>query len=177
LLYTAVLWRYGVGWASLLYGVLISALIVITFIDIDFQIIPDRITLIGIPIGLVTGSFLLPDPFLRTAYLGVRSSLIGAAAGFSFYYLLAYLSIVIIKKEGMGGGDIKMMAMLGAFLGWKAVILTTFLGSLFGSIAGILLMAVKGQGRGLQIPFGPYLALGSVISIFFGEEILKWYLH
>jgi len=161
----------------LLYCFLISALIVITFIDLDFQIIPDRITLAGIPIGLLAGSFLLPDPFLRAAHLGYTSSLIGAAAGFSFYYLIAYLSIVILKKEGMGGGDIKMMAMVGAFLGWKTVLLATFLGSLFGSVAGILIMIIRGKGVSLQIPFGPYLAVGTVISIFFGQEILTWYLH
>lgn len=177
LMYAAVIWRYGLGWGSLFYCFLISALIVITFIDLDFQIIPDRITLMGLPIGLVTGAFLLPDPFLRAVPLGYKSSLIGAAAGFSFYYLIAYLSIIILKKEGMGGGDIKMMAMVGAFLGWKTVILTTFLGSLLGSVAGIVIMVVRGKGGGLQIPFGPYLALGTVISIFFGQEILTWYLH
>jgi leader peptidase (prepilin peptidase)/N-methyltransferase len=177
LMYAAVIERYGLGWDSLLYCFLISALIVITFIDLDFQIIPDRITLAGIPIGLLAGSFLLPDPFLRAAHLGYKSSLIGAAAGFSFYYLIAHLSIVILKKEGMGGGDIKMMAMVGAFLGWKTVLLATFLGSLFGSVAGILIMIIRGKGVGLQIPFGPYLAVGTVISIFFGQEILTWYLH
>jgi leader peptidase (prepilin peptidase)/N-methyltransferase len=84
---------------------------------------------------------------------------------------------VILKKEGMGGGDIKMMAMVGAFLGWKTVLLATFLGSLFGSVAGILIMIIRGKGVSLQIPFGPYLAVGTVISIFFGQEILTWYLH
>jgi leader peptidase (prepilin peptidase)/N-methyltransferase len=177
LMYVAVIGRYGLGWDSLLYCFLISALIVITFIDLDFQIIPDRITLAGIPIGLLAGSFLLPDPFLRATHLGYKSSFIGAAAGFSFYYLIAYLSIVILKKEGMGGGDIKMMAMVGAFLGWKTVLLATFLGSLFGSVAGISMMIIRGKGVSLQLPFGPYLAVGTVISLFFGQEILTWYLH
>jgi leader peptidase (prepilin peptidase) / N-methyltransferase len=176
-LYLAVLWRYGFCWASALYGLLISALIVITFIDIDFQIIPDRITLTGIPAGLIAGSFVLPDPFLRTSSLGFMSSLIGAASGFLFYYLIAYLSIVIMKKEGMGGGDIKLMAMVGAFLGWKAVILTTFLGSLLGSAVGIAIMIGRGKAGSVQIPFGPYLALGACICMFFGQEILTWYLH
>jgi leader peptidase (prepilin peptidase)/N-methyltransferase len=176
-LYFAVIWRYGFGWDSALYCLLVSALIVITFIDLDFQIIPDRITLTGIPVGLVSGSFVLPDPFLRTSALGVKSSLIGGASGFLFYYLIAYLSIAIIKKEGMGGGDIKMMAMVGAFLGWKAVLLTTFLGSVFGSVIGIAIMIGRGKAGSVQIPFGPYLALGAVISLFFGQEILTWYLH
>ncbi len=175
-LYITVMWRYGSGWNTLCYCALISALIVITFIDLDFQIIPDRITLAGIPVGLLAGSFLLPDPFLRSVPLGYQSSLIGAAAAFLFYFLIAHLSIVLIKKEGMGGGDIKMMTMVGAFLGWKTVLLTTFLGSLSGSLAGIILMVISGK-RGLLIPFGPYLALGTVVSLFFGQEILAWYLH
>jgi leader peptidase (prepilin peptidase) / N-methyltransferase len=175
--YLVVFWRFGPEWSSLIYFLLCSALIVITFIDLDFQIIPDRITLPGIPIGLVAGSFLLPDPFLRAENLGFISSLTGAAAGFSFFYIVAFLSIKVLKKEGMGGGDIKMMAMLGGFLGWKAVILTTFLGSLFGSAIGIGLMAFRGRERGSLIPFGPFLAMGAVISLFFGQEILIWYLY
>ncbi|PKL50411.1 MAG: prepilin peptidase [Nitrospira bacterium HGW-Nitrospira-1] len=172
-----VFWRFGPGWNSAIYAMLCSAMIVITFIDYDFQIIPDRITLPGIPLGLVAGSFFLPDPFLRATDLGYMASLIGAGSGFLFFYLIAFLSLKILKKEGMGGGDIKLMAMTGAFLGWKAVILTTFLGSLFGSIIGIGLMVFKGRQKGSLIPFGPFLAAGALISLFFGQEILKWYLY
>jgi len=175
--YLLVFWRFGSGWSSAVYCILCSSLIVITFIDLDFQIIPDRITLPGIPLGLVAGSFLLPDPFLRATALGYRASLLGAVSGFSLFYLVAFLSIKILKKEGMGGGDIKLMAMLGAFLGWKTVILTTFLGSLSGSIIGIGLMAFRGREKGSLIPFGPFLALGALLSLFFGQEILIWYLY
>ena len=174
--YLLVFWRYGLAWSSAIYFVFCSALIVITFIDYDFQIIPDRITLPGIPIGLVAGSFILPDPFLRATSLGLIASVIGAAAGFSFFYLVAFLSLRILKKEGMGGGDIKLMAMVGAFLGWKAVLLTTFLGSFFGAIIGVGLMVFLGREKGSLIPFGPFLAMGALISLFFGQEILVWYL-
>jgi len=174
--YLLVFWRYGLAWSSAIYFVFCSALIVITFIDYDFQIIPDRITLPGIPIGLVAGSFILPDPFLRATSLGLIASVIGAAAGFSFFYLVAFLSLRILKKEGMGGGDIKLMAMVGAFLGWKAVLLTTFLGSLFGALIGVGLMVFRGREKGSLIPFGPFLATGALISLFFGQEILIWYL-
>ncbi len=176
-LYLLVFWRFGPEWSSAVYCILCSALIVITFIDLDFQIIPDRITLPGIPLGLIAGSFLLPDPFLRAADLGYKASLIGALSGFSLFYLVAFLSIKLLKKEGMGGGDIKLMAMLGAFLGWKTVLLTTFLGSLSGSIIGIALMAFRGREKGSLIPFGPFLALGALISLFLGQEILIWYLY
>lgn len=170
-LYAAVLWRYGIGWNSVVYAVLCSSLVVITFIDLEFQIIPDRITLTGIPIGLIAGSFLLNDPFMRAALLGYRASIIGMIAGGGLFYVIAVLS-----RGGMGGGDIKMMAMVGAFMGWKSVILTTFLGSLTGSVIGVFLMAFKGRGRKSKIPFGPFLALGAVITHFFGQEILLWYL-
>ncbi len=177
LLYAGSLWRFGLGWSFVVYCLLCSALLVITFIDIDFQIIPDRITLPGIPLGLVLGSLLLPDPFMRAEPLGYRASFIGAAAGFLFYYSVAHLSIRILRKEGMGGGDIKLMTMVGGLLGWKAVLLTTFAGSVSGSVVGILMMLRKGQGRGMLIPFGPFLALGALATIFFGQEILLWYLR
>jgi leader peptidase (prepilin peptidase)/N-methyltransferase len=177
LCYAALLWRFGPGWDFLIYCVFCSSLIVITFVDLDFQIIPDRITIPGVVIGLAAGSFILPDPFMRADALGLISSLIGAAGGFGLYYLIAFLSIAILKKEGMGGGDIKMMAMVGGFMGWKAVILTTFLGSLGGSVVGIAMIIMKGREKGSLLPFGPFLSLGALISLFFGQEILIWYLH
>ncbi|MEW6107638.1 MAG: prepilin peptidase [Nitrospirota bacterium] len=177
LLYVIVYWRYGLGWNFIVYCILISSLVVITFIDLEFQIIPDRITLAGIPAGIMAGSLLLPDPFMRASGLGFKSSITGAVTGFSLYYIIAYLSLKLLKKEGMGGGDIKLMAMIGAFLGWKSVVLTTFLGSLAGSAAGISLMVFRGKGKGTLIPFGPFLALGAVITLFWGQEILLWYLY
>jgi leader peptidase (prepilin peptidase)/N-methyltransferase len=75
----------------------------------------------------------------------------------------------------MGGGDIKMMAMVGSLMGWKSVLLTTFLGSLSGAVLGIFLMIAKGKGRKTKIPFGPFLALGTLITLFYGQEILYWY--
>jgi leader peptidase (prepilin peptidase)/N-methyltransferase len=169
--YVSLLWRYGLGWDSAVYALFCSSLLVITFIDLEFQIIPDRITLPGIPIGLFAGSLLLPDPFMRSALLGYKASAAGLLAGGGFYYLVAVLS-----RGGMGGGDIKMMAMVGGLTGWKSVLLTTFLGSLTGSLVGIFLMIAKGKGRKAKIPFGPFLALGALITLFFGQEILTWYL-
>lgn len=170
-LYVLVLWRFGPGWHTPVYFVFCSALVVITFIDLDFQIIPDRITLPGIPIGLVAGSLLMPDPFLRYSLLGFKASIIGFLAGGSLFYVIAFLS-----KGGMGGGDIKMMAMVGALMGWKSVLSTTFFGSFAGSVFGIFLMISRGKGRKTKIPFGPFLALGTLITIFYGQEILLWYL-
>jgi len=174
--YVLVTWRFGFEWSTLFYFIFCSALIVATFIDIDFQIIPDRITLPGIPVGIISGGFLLLDPFMRTSPLGIKSSLIGAFAGFAFYYLVAVTGYHIFKKEAMGGGDIKLMTVIGGFLGWKGVILTTFIGSLSGAVIGVLLMLFKGKEWGSRIPFGPYLALGAYLTLFYGQEIFYWYL-
>lgn len=171
-LYVLVLWRFGAVWSTVIYFIFCSALIVITFIDLDYQIIPDTITLPGMVIGFVAGSLLMPDPFMRYSRLGFLASIIGFLAGGGLYYAIAILS-----KGGMGGGDIKMMAMVGALTGWKSVILTTFLGSFTGAILGIFLMIFKGKGRKTKIPFGPFLALGALITLFFGQEIFQWYIQ
>jgi len=177
IMYALILWRFNFGWHTIIYFVFSSSLIVITFIDLDFQIIPDRITLSGIPIGFLAGSFLLPDPFARSSLLGMKESLIGMITGFGLFYFVALIGSAIFKKEAMGGGDVKMMAMVGALTGWKAVLLTTFLGSLTGSIIGILLIVLKGKDRKAKIPFGPFLALGTIITLFYGQEILSWYIR
>lgn len=170
-LYVSIIWRFGCGWQTLVYFAFCSAMVVITFIDLEFQLIPDAITLSGIPLGLIAGSLILIDPFSRASTLGFNNSFTGLVSGGGLFYLIAVLS-----RGGMGGGDIKMMAMTGAFLGWKAVLLTTFSASLIGSIAGIILIVFKGKGRKTKIPFGPFLAAGALITLFFGQEILRFYL-
>jgi leader peptidase (prepilin peptidase)/N-methyltransferase len=176
LLFVIVVWRFGLGGHSLVLCAFCSAMIVITFIDLDFQIIPDVITLPGIVIGLAAGSLILPDPFDRFSMLGFRDSVIGLVSGGAVFFLIAEVSYRILGQEAMGGGDIKLMAMIGAFLGWKSVLLTTFSGSLLGSIAGIVLMILTGRGRRARIPFGPFLAAGALISLFYGQELLSLYL-
>ena len=178
-LYIAVFNRFGAGspWVLLTYFTFVSALIVIFFIDIDHQIIPDGITLPGIPIAIIAGSTILPDPFSIMDILGWKSSLIGFIAGGGAFYLIAVMGRLILKKDAMGGGDIKMMAMVGGLLGWKGVLLTTFMGSLLGSVVGVLLIMLKGKEWGSRIPFGPYLAAGALVSLFYGQDILMWYLY
>jgi leader peptidase (prepilin peptidase)/N-methyltransferase len=178
-LYVLLLNRYGHDspWVLLVYFIFISSLIVIFFIDLDHQIIPNSITLPGIPLAVILGSTVLPDPFIRVDLLGYKASIIGFVAGGGFFYLVAILGKAILKKDAMGGGDIKMMAMIGGLLGWKGVILTTFFGSLIGSIIGISLISLKGREWGSRIPFGPYLALGALISLFWGQDIFMWYIY
>jgi len=176
-LYTGILWRFGVGWHTPVYFLFCSTLIVITFIDLDFQIIPDRITLWGIPLGFFAGSFLLPDPFSRGSLLGIKTSLFGMAIGFGFFYLVAQTGSALFREQALGGGDVKMMIMVGAVMGWKTILLTTFIGSLVGTVFGLSLTWGKGKGRRAKIPFGPFLALGTLITLFYGQEIFSWYLE
>lgn len=163
----AVFDRYGFSWESLfLYG-LIGALLVITFIDIDYQIIPDVISLPGIVIGFLA-SFLV-------GYITYKESLIGIILGGGLLLSVAWGYYLLTKKEGMGGGDIKLLAMLGAFLGWKGVIVTILAASAIGTLAGIAVALRTGGGRKLAIPFGPFISLGAILYVFFGTQMIEWY--
>ena len=161
--------KFGMSWEYLLYFLFLSALIVITVIDLYHQIIPDVISLPGVGIGLLA-SLVLP-------HLKFLNSLTGVLLGGGSLFLVATLYQWFFKREGMGGGDVKLLAMVGAFLGWKAVILTILFSSFIGSITGIIFIAVKGRDLKYAIPFGPFLSLGAVLSLFLGEEIVRWYLH
>jgi leader peptidase (prepilin peptidase)/N-methyltransferase len=161
--------KFGPSLGFLIYFAFVAALIVITVIDLYHQIIPDVISLPGIGVGLL-GSLVLPQ-------LTFFDSLIGFLVGGGSLFLVATLYQWLFKREGMGGGDVKLLAMIGAFLGWKAVILTILLGSLVGSITGIIIMALKGKDFKYAIPFGPFLSLGAVIALFYEAEIINWYLY
>ena len=160
--------KFGPSLNYLFYFSFVAALIVITVIDFHHQIIPDVISIPGIGVGLL-GSVFVPD-------MTFLDSLIGVLVGGGSLFLVATLYRWLFKREGMGGGDVKLLAMIGGFLGWKSVILTILLSSFIGSIMGILIMIFKGKGFRTAIPFGPFLSLGAVISLFYGEFIIGWYL-
>lgn len=173
LFYVFVIHRFGLSGASLVYMALLSSLIVITMIDLKHQIIPDVITLPGIVLGLGASAFVLPDLYKPYGgLLGLDGSAIGALAGGVMFYV-----IVIVSRGGMGLGDVKMMAMTGAILGWQSVLLTTFVGSFAGSAYGIVLMLFMGKGRKTKVPFGPFLAVGVAVSLFYGRELVQLYLN
>jgi leader peptidase (prepilin peptidase)/N-methyltransferase len=165
----SILFLFGLTLEGLVYFIFISSLLVITFIDIDHKIIPDIITLPGIPIGLLT-SFVLPA-------MTFMSSLVGLLVGGGSLLLVACVYSLITHKEGMGGGDIKLLGMIGAFLGWKGVIFTIFAASLTGTLVGIIVMLQKGKNLKFAIPFGPFLSIGAMSYVFFGERVMYWYLH
>jgi len=144
-----------------------SALVVITFIDLEHQIIPDVISLPGIAVGFAC-SFIVP-------WLGWKNSLIGIVAGGGSLLVVAYGYQLLTKKEGMGGGDIKLLAMMGAFLGWRSIPFIIFTSSLLGSVVGISVIMARKRDAQVPIPFGPFLALGAVLFIFFGRQLIGWY--
>ena len=161
--------RFGPTLSYVFYFSFIAALIVISIIDLYHQIIPDVISLPGIGVGLLA-SLAIPQ-------INFIDSLIGALLGGGSLFIVATLYQWLFKREGMGGGDVKLLAMIGAFLGWKAVILTILLGSLLGSISGIIVMVLRGKDFKYAIPFGPFLSLGAVIALFYGQDLIRWYLY
>ena len=161
--------KFGPSLSYLFYFAFVAALIAITVIDLYHQIIPDGISLPGIGVGLLA-SLVIPQ-------ITFFNSLMGILLGGGSLFLVATLYEWIFKREGMGGGDVKLLAMIGAFLGWKAVILTILLSSLIGSTTGILIMILKGKDFKYAIPFGPFLSMGAVIALFYGENLIRWYLY
>lgn len=161
--------HYGYGLPALIYFILIAALLVITFIDIDHRIIPDIISLPGIPLGFLS-SILLPQ-------LKWSDSLIGIAAGGGSLLAVAWGYQLITGKDGMGGGDIKLLAMIGAFLGWKGVLFTIMASSLIGTAIGLLVMLRSRKGIKMAVPFGPFLSMGAIIYIFLGPQLIDWYFN
>ncbi len=161
--------RFGLTIETLIYYVFIAALLVVTFIDLDHRIIPDVITLPGIPICFAA-SFALPDITYKDALLGI---LVGGGS----LFLVAWVYTILTKKEGMGGGDIKLLAMMGAIVGWQGVLFTIFVASLVGTLAGFAVMLQSRKGMKLAVPFGPFLSIGSITYIFFGTELVTWYLN
>jgi len=160
--------RFGWSAQAAVSFVFVCALIAITFIDLDHQIIPDVISLPGIGAGFIAAVLLGEPPW--------TVSLIGLVLGGGILWLVAEVYHRLTGREGMGGGDIKLLAMIGAFLGWRAVPVTLLLGSLTGSVVGIGLMLLRGNGARVPIPFGPFLAAGAVCALFFGERLIAWYL-
>lgn len=166
--YALILWWFGLGWHSVAYMVLFSALLAVTAIDLAHYIIPNVITLPGIVLGLISAGTILP--------VGLANAVLGVMVGGGILWVLAWVSPYLFGKEGMGGGDIKLLAMIGAFLGWQPTLLTIMVGALAGSIVGIGLMALKVVRRGQYLPFGPFLAFGALVALFFHEDIVDWYL-
>lgn len=160
----AVITPPGVLLASRL--VLATALIVLFMIDLEHQILPNVITLPGIAVGFLFSLVAPPGPI---------ASIIGILLGAGILYAIAAGYYLLRGEEGMGMGDVKMLAMLGAFLGWKAVLLTLVLSSFAGAIVGVLLMVVSRENLKYALPFGTFLALGALVAMLVGDDLIAWY--
>lgn len=165
--YVIILAAFGMTWTTVLYGILFSALLVVAGTDLTHKIIPNLVTVPGIILGLLGAATVLPTGFVN--------ALLGVVVGGGILWALAWASPYLFGKEGMGGGDIKLLAMIGAFLGWKPALLTIMIGSLSGSVIGVLLILSGFMKREEYIPFGPFLVLGALLSMFFAQPLLDWY--
>lgn len=170
LLYTYFLWRFSMTIEFLVFCYLGTVLLVVFFIDLDFQIIPDLLTYSGIILGLLIS--LLPGG------ITILSSALGLLVGGGALYLIALLGDALFKKESMGGGDIKLAAMLGAFLGWQKVLLIFLSSAVIGLVISLVIMAFSSKLRQERvIPFGPFIALAAVVAMLYGDQIIAYYLH
>jgi leader peptidase (prepilin peptidase)/N-methyltransferase len=160
--YAAIAWHAGDAWQAARDLLFFTLLVPVVFIDIDHRIIPDEISLGGLAAGILM-SFLPGGDW--------KASLAGALLGGGVLYGTAFLYEKIRGAEGMGGGDVKLMAMIGAFLGWQGAIATIFLGSVLGAAGGLLAMRKGGEGMKTAIPFGPFLCAGALLARYLGE----WY--
>ncbi len=177
LMAVALLYRFGLSYEFLVGFIFVAAMIVISVIDLDVRIVPDVISLPGIVLGFffsVVGYFFVAgtDDIIPTPV----SSVVGILAGGGFLLATAWIYEKITGVEGMGGVDIKLLGMMGAFLGWPSVPVTLFIASVLGSIIGLLCMAITGAGRRLALPFAPFLCSGAVIHLFFSRQIIQFYL-
>lgn len=166
-LFLLTVFRFGLSVRSIFILVFICGLVVITFIDLDHEIIPHAVTLPGIPLGLI-GSLITRDPSPRDAAAG-------ALVGAGLVYLVAVYAEVALQRESMGGGDINLLAMIGAFLGWKQVLLSFFFAVVAGACLSLVLVAARVLSRKDRIPFGPFLALGAIVALFGGNGLMNWY--
>jgi leader peptidase (prepilin peptidase)/N-methyltransferase len=175
LLSALVAWRFGFGWPALAALTLTWYLIALTFIDIDHQLLPDSLTLPLLWIGL--GLSLWGTPGGAAPPVDLRSSLIGAMAGYGGLWSVYHLFRALTGKEGMGYGDFKLCAALGAWLGWQLLLPVILVAAASGAVVGVALIALRGHHRSAPIPFGPFLAAGAWLMLMWGPRLVGSYLR
>lgn len=165
LIWLASVWAFGISARALGGGLLGTILLGIAVTDARHYLIPDEFTWGGLVIGLALS--------LTNGWQGFLHAMIGAGVGFGILWLVAVVGKWVFKEEAMGGGDIKMMAMVGSFVGWKGVLLTIFSGALFGTLVFVPLTLKRKR----LVPFGVFLAVGAAVTYVWGPNIIEWYLH
>jgi leader peptidase (prepilin peptidase)/N-methyltransferase len=169
ILAACAVWRFGWTLQALAACILLWTLIALTFIDFDTQLLPDDLTLPLLWAGLAANLFEL--------FVPLRTAVIGAIAGYLSLWIVYWLFKLIRGKEGMGFGDFKLLAALGAWMGWQMLPLIVLLSSVVGAVIGLLLIVFKGRDHSIPLAFGPYLAIAGAIALFFGPTLVRMYLH
>jgi len=164
-----IAWRYGFTWQTLALLVFVWSMIALAFIDLDTFYLPDDITLPLVWAGLLAN--------MGGLFVDLQSAVIGAIAGYLALWMVFWGYKLATGKDGMGYGDFKLLAAIGAWLGWKMLPVVILLSSLVGAIVGISLIVFARHGRNVPIPFGPYLVLGGLIALFWGDQLLHYYLQ
>ncbi len=164
-----VAWQFGATWLTLAFLVLTWSLISLTMIDFDHQLLPDNITLPLLWLGLLVNT-LLPETTVSAA-----EAVLGAIIGYLSLWSLYWAFKLLTGKEGMGYGDFKLLAALGAWMGWQSLLLIVILSSLVGAVVGIALLLFRGRDRNIPIPFGPYLAGAGFIAMLWGDALTRLY--
>ncbi|MGI5850250.1 MAG: prepilin peptidase [Christensenellales bacterium] len=163
--------KFALGYDLLIYAALTSLLIVISFIDLSSMIIPNGLIIAG----FVVSAIKLAAAITTGIFENWTEYIIGFFAGALPLLLIAMFCTYILKKEALGGGDIKLMAFAGLIIGWKLTIVAYIIGIISGALVGILLLSTGKKNRGDEIPFGPFLSAGVIVSVFFGTELINWY--
>ena len=163
-----IAWRFGLSWLTFAAFFLTACLIALAFIDFDTQLLPDDITLPLLWIGLLLN--------INGGFTTLKFAVIGAITGYLALWSIYWLFKLVTGKEGMGYGDFKLLAAIGAWFGWQMLPAVILLSSLVGSIVGISLIVLAKHGRNIPIPFGPYLALGGIAALFWGPQLAQFYL-
>ncbi len=166
LLSAVVAWKFGLTWHTALALVFTWTLIALTFIDADTTLLPDDLTLPLLWLGLLANTF--------GAFVPLKDAVLGAAAGYVVLWSIYWLFKLTTGKEGMGYGDFKLLAALGAWMGWKALLPLVLLSSLVGAVVGVSMIVLARRGREVPIPFGPYLAAAGMIVLLTGDRLTSW---
>lgn len=169
LLIGLVSWKFGYSSLTFFAWIFTFALIALTFIDFDTQLLPDDITLPLLWLGLFVN--------LNTGFADLKSAVIGAIAGYLILWTIYWIFKLVTGKEGMGYGDFKLLAAIGAWFGWQLLPAVILLSSIVGVIIGVGLIIYAKRGREVPMPFGPFLALGGIAALFFGPQLASYYLH
>lgn len=163
-----VAYKFGYTYITLFAWLFSLALITLTFIDFDTQLLPDDITLPLLWLGLLFN--------LIGGFVDLKSAVLGAIAGYLILWSVYWLFKIVTKKEGMGYGDFKLLAAIGAWFGWQLIPAVILLSSILGTVIGVSLILFRGKTGGTAIPFGPFLALGGIAALFFGQQLASFYL-